>query len=473
MKRELIHGLCALFIVSCSPNSPSVKGNQYHDPVRIDNSSTPEAVAVNVHMTSTGKIAGSLQKTLADTFTYPVQKWLSSPVWVGCPDYFTLTVKAIAADGHWLKSINETDSIFMDSTKHFIDSLGDTTYAYDTLVLSRDTTWNDGYRTLWEGSKEIQFTGSSAQISAFDSVKLVPGTKIYRLYVDCSPIAKIKGSVTGNFNIGKNGDSVISAIKTYYTKASYAWDVYTKAGGSANGSDFETGPAEETTVDLDGTRGPDSGSLRITTACTTAVSDSLTVTVLLDISRTLFFFNGDTATTSLNSPELSLGKAYFYSHHAFSGWENGNTSSAAAFAGPVGRIEGYRVEYVWNNDDGSWLPDSLGPALHSDTTLGGLGWFTLVCNPAGQVIAGKMMQDFDSFCPKGNLVNYSEASSNLDIMLNPTFNGFFYIRGFHRGTALNDSSICSEWSPAFVQNGTTYANPRAGEMKFILKMIQQ
>jgi hypothetical protein len=416
------------------------------------------SVPMHLIMTSTGSnVSGGLTKRAraasapADTFLYPVKKWVPSVQWTGCPDWLELTVKQIMANGNWRKAIVSKDTSKAGS---------------DSVITKIDTVWETGLQTLWQGSKKVRFTGSAVNLSGFDSLKIPSGT-IYSISVFTEPFATVKGSMTHTFILNPNGDYTASgdtATKTVYTKAAYAWNGFAHTGGSKDSSVFFTGPAESTSVILNSSNdpsGPGPG-FTIQTVCTTQVTDSITITMLFDISRSLFFNLSDTAK--------------FYVEPAFMGTERG-IPSLVVFAGKQGRIDGYKYYYVCNSDHGSIDADSSAPPLWSDTTLGFTGWMNMVYDPAGKFLVGAGMRDNDgSFGPWGFVNNYDTATGNLFLGYTGPGQGQSQLFGFRPAHAVGDSCVARVYQPACLvgsPGNQQLSHKRSGQVKFVLQIRQQ
>jgi hypothetical protein len=416
------------------------------------------SVPMHLVMTSTGsKVVGGLTKRTrlaaaqADTFLYPVKKWIPSTQWTGCPDWLELTVKQIIANGNWKKAV-----VSKDTTKAGSDS----------VVTKIDTVWETGIQTLWQGSKKVRFTGSAVNLSGFDSLKIPSGT-IYSISVFTEPFATVKGSITANFILNPTSDYTASgdtATKTVYTKAAYAWNGFAHTGGSKDSSVFFAGPAESTSVILNSSNdpsGPGPG-FTIQTVCTTQVTDSITITMLFDISRSLFFVLTDTAK--------------FYVEPAFAGTEHG-VPSVVVFAGKQGRIDGYKYYYVCNSDQGSIDADSSAPPLWSDTTLGFTGWLNMVYDPTGKFLVGAGMRDNDgSFGPWGFVNNYDTTAGNLYLGYTGPGQGQSRLFGFRPAHAVGDSCVARVYQPACMvgsPGNLSLSHKRSGQAKFVLQIRQQ
>jgi hypothetical protein len=486
MQRMLFLGILVCAVLHCSPTSNNQKTGQPGTLIKSSDFSKPPT-SLSIVLTSTGKPAAGLQKIAADSFSYPVQQWMPSAFYTGCPDYLELSLTSIFANGRWMNIKIHVDTIVYDTIvpdsmksktgmKKITDTsaLKDTGRYWDTIIVKSDTVYETGYRTLWTGKKAVRFDGSAVSLTNFDTLHIPLGT-LYGIFIEADPVAKTRGSVRGLFTFGRQGDTVVAKPKTYYTKSAHSWNAQTNNGGSIDPSVYETGPAEEMNISImqwdpnkiDAKAGPNQ-FLRIENLCTTSVYDSMKLTVLFDISRTLTFYNGDTINKNQAPSGAPYDKAYFTAHESFCG---DGASIAALFPGKVGCIEGYKIEYVWSQTDPDRDADSAGPWLQNDTTFGGLGWLTIMYGPDGKVIGGKMFQDNGTFCPKGTLSYFNASEQRINLGLGYSSSAF-QLYGFKRGTTLGDVCFCRVFSPKW-SSGGQQANARSGEMKLTLALLQQ
>jgi hypothetical protein len=303
-------------------------------------------------------------------------------------------------------------------------------------------------------------------LSGFDSLK-IPSGVIYSISVFTEPFASIKGSITGNFILNRNSDYTVSgdtATKTVYTKAAYAWNGFTHTGGSKDSSVFFAGSAESTSVLLNTSNDPNGAGpgFTIQTICTTQVTDSITLTMLFDISRTLFFVMADTSR--------------FYADAAFAGTERG-MANVVVFPGKQGRVDGYKYYYVCNSDQGSIDADSSKPPLWSDTTLGFTGWLNMVYDPTGKFLVGLGLRDNDgSFGPWGCVNNYDTTTGNLVMGYLGAGQGQSQVFGFRAAHAIGDSCVARIYQPACLvgsPGNQSLSHKRSGQAKFVLQIRQQ
>jgi hypothetical protein len=477
--------MCAL--LHCSPTSSDSKAGKPGTLVKSSDYAKPPT-ALSITMTSTGKVPSGLGKVASDSFSYPIKHWLPSAFYTGCPEYLELTMTTIFAHGKWMNIKIHVDTVVYDTlipdsmkTKTEVKKMAgdgsakDTGRFWDTIIVKCDTIYEEGYRTLWTGSKAVRFDGSPVSLANFDTLHIPLGT-LYGIFIETEPVAKVKGSVSGLFTFGRQGDSTVSKQKTYYTKSAHPWDAQTNEGGSVDPAVYETGPAEEMNISImrwDPNKVDPKGGvnkfLRIENVCTTSVHDSMDLTVLFDISRTLTFYDGDTVNRNQAPSGGPYDKAYFTAHESFCG---DGASIAAVFPGDVGSIEGYKVEFVWSQTDPGFDADSAGPYLQNDTTYGGMGWLTIIYGPDGKYMGGKMFQDNGTFCPKGTLCYFNEAEQR--IVLGLGYSAFAYqLYGFKRGSALGNACFCRVFSPKCDFGNGERVNARSGEMKLTLVLLQK
>jgi len=201
---------------------------------------------------------------------------------------------------------------------------------YIKVTLNEISVQSDvGRQVAWSGSKELYIDGSGDIDTGGITLTFSTTTaKITKVHLTFETVAKIKGTLTENFNIAPASATHTEALKTFYTKAAYPYDAVAHTGGAANFTPYETGPAEETSVSLGGVGSetnielPISGDINFSTP---------TLTILVDIDRMLRFYDG------LNglgyggvNPVDPSGKAYFFCHSLF-------RYSIAAFLGTPGR----------------------------------------------------------------------------------------------------------------------------------------
>jgi hypothetical protein len=279
-----------------------------------------------------------------------------------------------------------------------------------------------------------------------------------------SPTATVKGSITGRFSFSNAFDDT-GLVKTYYTKKAYALDISNNIGGSADPAVFEQGPAEETQILIvaawNNSMSPP--SMQCNTPCTTMVTDSTKITVLLDISRVLEFYNGNSAWGSgvNNAPN----------NQAFFAVENGFARMVilSAFADHIGLIEGYAIKTDYNllTVDA----DTTGPAIVNDTTYGSTGWMTLIFNANGTLVKGISNEDSynNSFCPDGIIMNYSYAGYFEAWEGNDNVVGGYTVSGFVRGGSIGASCQARFTQPSLNRPGVI---TRMGEAQYTLQLIQ-
>jgi hypothetical protein len=269
------------------------------------------------------------------------------------------------------------------------------------------------------------------------------------------------GDVTGvNITINSHGKicgELLNAqffngltIEHLYTKADYAYNAYTHNAdgiddGAADYSPFEVGPAEETDVYFNG--GDNIQQIIATPVSYTLVAGATpTLTILVDLSRMLRFYNGLDPVQGPNPSDLN-NRAYFFCHSLF----GGGARPIACFFGEVGSIQGYQVICSVTNPAPDESPVDI-PA-----------WMTLIFNPAGDIQSGFLIGDDDNALTvaKGNITSATTKAGNK-------YDFCYDISGvtvtdFEKQTVLEGYSATD---PTWVQTSPV----RSGVSRFILKL---
>jgi hypothetical protein len=272
----------------------------------------------------------------------------------------------------------------------------------------------------WTGSKELYMDGSGTVDTSGISLTL-PSGNITSVILTFATAAKIKGTLTASF-----ATSGTPVAETLYTKNAYSYDALTHAGGGANFTPFETGPAEETSVSL----GADHDFTEITVPVIHGdTAASATLTILVDLNRMLRFYDG---LSNAPSPADPTNKAYFFCHTLF-------THSVAAFIGTAGTIQGYKTEYASYD---------AGQEIGARTPDGVLGWMTLIFDAQGNFLSGILMGDNDNALTvaKGNITSYSDTALHYEIDDPNGHTNKFTVNGFTKQTTINSASPVATWS---------------------------
>ena len=328
---------------------------------------------------------------------------LDEPVWgrghidSGPPDYVKITLKSVILQGDF----------------------GDTDHA---LI------WSSPNGT------EVTISGSgNVDLSGLPDISNLPEGTVTSVKLTFDAFGKFCGHLSN----AQFADGL--TIPDLYTKSAYAYNAYAPpSGGSDNYIDFKTGPAEETSVAFNGGDGPDE-------VIETPVSYELVagvtpkLTILIDISRMLRFYDGLSPDSGPNPSDLK-NKAYFFCHSVI-------RNSIACFFGDPGSIQGYQVIYDVTQNVNS--------------TVDIPAWMTLIYDPNGDIQSGILIGDDDNALTvaKGMITtSTTRVDGDYD---------FHYdisevnVSGFHKVSTLEDYSEAS-W--------TQTINPDfAGTARFILK----
>jgi hypothetical protein len=365
------------------------------------------------HITSVSPLGLNTQalgKRTAEAFVEPT----INPGFInsGAPDYLTVRLKQIR--------VVNNDSI-IDTTSHSVFS-----------------------KVVWKGEKTLKLTGSG-NVDVGDIVlDSFPTCKITGIELSFNDSAIIKGKVEGTFNKDTSNSQFLGESKTFFTKYTYGYNAESNTGGAdasvGRYAAFDSGPAESTSICLQGSANGEAMTITPTNYTFDTAGPAPSLTILVDLSRVLRFYNGCNLSHSggVNGNDPA-NKAYFFCHSVFG-------ASIAAFFGTPGQIQGYASVYNCTNGN-----------------CGVKAWMTIICNPAGQIISGILIgnDDNDFTIAKGyittvtgtNPIDFHYALSNVDIT------------GFSKGSALKDSTIV-----AWHQLATEGGNPeRTGHAKFTLE----
>ena len=310
----------------------------------------------------------------------------------------------------------------------------------DPNNLNSQTIWEDatGVDITVQGNGEIDLTGV-ADIGTLP-VGTVTGVKI-----TVASQARIRGTLEAVFV--DHAAMTQSVSGTVYTKAAYTYDAITRTGGTADWHDFETAPAEETTVSFVG--GDNGGSLDrellFPVSDTLEAGDSRAFTILFDVSRTLRFYDGLGGGTG--SPDDLSTSAYFYSHSVL-------TNSIVCFFGDPGMIQGYSTLY-----DAGVLNVAA-------------GWMTLIYDSTGNIQSGLLIGDDDgSVINKGLVGPVTVSGSTFDFSFSKGLPADYYqvvVTGFTKVSALQgttDAAWAKNWHRTGLQTVTD-----SGDARFTLRL---
>jgi hypothetical protein len=275
----------------------------------------------------------------------------------------------------------------------------------------------------WTGSQELYMDGSGTVDTSGISLTL-PKETINRVILSFARTAKVKGTVTATINTSVG--SITPAVKTFYTRSAYSYDALNHTGGAADFTKFETGPAEETNIDLGA---GDYAFAEIPVLNGSSASLDPTLTILVDLNRMLRFNDGVISQGPL--PGDLGNKAYFFGHTLFQ-------YSVAAFIGAAGTIQGYQTEY-------SAYPAGQPIGSGADTTL---GWMTLIFDSTGNFLSGNLIPDNDNALvgSKGAITRYTGSDITYELGSTDADIRRFTATGFAKQTSLNAIAPVTTWS---------------------------
>lgn len=298
-----------------------------------------------------------------------------------------------------------------------------------------------GMETLWEGSRELTLTGAAVDISDINNeANRLPAGHATKIRATFRSEAKIKGSVTGLFNLTNAGPNA-GTTKTFYTKAAGAYSPVTHSGGLSSYSDYESSPAEEVSVWVSG----DNDTFFVENVCDATISEasSATLTILFDLNRVLRFYDGaNTLGTSGVNPGDPANKAYFFTHSLLS-------TFIGVFFGAPGTIEGYQSYYSASSKDNGGVK----------------GWMTLIFDASGNFLSGMLMGDNDNdlTIAKGRVTAFTAGSGSTYDFTYDTSPGS--VTGFQRLTTIGQHT-------GFLNFTTSGSQPHAGQACFDLQFKQ-
>jgi hypothetical protein len=332
----------------------------------------------------------------------------------GAPDYLKVTLKSIVLNGTFEDGSNV------------------------------HTVWSDaaGIELLLDGSTAVD---TSAMILSF------PAGTVTSIDVRLASAAKIKGSLAGVNLRDDPAASTFIADQTVRTVAALSWDSYARAGGSASYADFATAAAEEAAINLSSDQSET--LISSTQAFTLAAGDSPALTILVDLSRALRFYDGMQAVGA--SGETPGNKAYFFCQSVF-------PQSVGVFFGTPGKIQGYQAQYA------AYDTVNGGDTVATNTHVEGVtGWMTLVFDAAGNVLSGCLIGDDDNALTVGKGRVFA-TSPNPDLSFDLNYyldQSYFTLFGFVPATALDEARYAT-FAAHENYDGTHH---RFGEVRYTLK----
>lgn len=299
----------------------------------------------------------------------------------------------------------------------------------------------------WTGSQALFLDGVTPIDTSGISLTVPIGT-VTAVELSFNPTGAIKGSLTGEMRNADPANPTTSGV-TVSTKAAYAYNGITYTGGATSYSLF-AGASEETAVTLNLAAGSGDVSIVTPASFVTAKGDNPSLTILVDLSRMLRFYDGQNTTANGGvNPSDPNNLAYFFSHTVFS-------HSVAAFFGVPGRIQGYEALYAAYQGS---VQD------YSGTASGVKGWMTLIFAADSSLISGILSENDDNDLTVGKgWIGPSTAAGGAFAALSYSLPPESYnLLGFTPGAAISDYGFFN-WNTT--ANGGWY-----GEVEYTLDFM--
>lgn len=298
---------------------------------------------------------------------------------------------------------------------------------------------------VWSGEKEITLSGSAVDLSDINSqIDSVPIGTLQNIKLTIKSQAKVKGSLTANFKLDdSNGPDGAQGSITVFTKANYGYSATDASGGAENYTDFETGPAEETTIDLDAFG--ENMVLNFETNQTLTEDSTPKLTLFFDLNRVLRFYNGKAGANSGGVNPTDRGdRAYFFAHSLFGRFIN-------VYFGNTGTVEGYKTMF-YNGD------------------MAVTGWLSLVFDANDNFLSGIIMgnNDNDLSIAKGRITSFvAQPNGNYDFTYQLDGGAIsFTVNGFERAANVQQTTNAT-------YTGSINGNTFQGDASFELKLKRQ
>ena len=325
-----------------------------------------------------------------------------------------------------------------------IDSGPPTEFVFTLKRIMLQGTFDGGgtVAEIWSDAagKDITVSGTGAvDLAGLGDIHDLPTGTVTGVKIVVAAEAKITGElVDAQFGSIPAGGANVT-IPHLYTKAAFAYDSLHQSGGGAL-ADFETGPAEQTSVYWNGGDNLVEQEILTPVSYTLNQGDTPKLTILLDVSRALRFYDGKDTAQGPNPADLH-DKAYFFSHSVLS-------HSIACFFGDPGAIQGYQTifDVTANVSQPIDIP----------------GWMTLIYDAAGNIQSGILSGDDD------NALTVAKGMVTNPVTTSPGNYTFGYdisaanVTGFSKVSTVDSYDDVSWVQPA----GSQFA----GTARFILKL---
>jgi hypothetical protein len=295
---------------------------------------------------------------------------------------------------------------------------------------------------IWSDTNGKDITVSSTgavDLGGLQDISNVPTGTVTGVKITVAARATITGSISNaSFANPSNPANPPTVVPALYTKSAKSYDALVQTGGGTL-TDFETGPAEPTYVYWNGGDNLVDQEIETPVSCTLQAGDSPTLTILIDVSRALRFYDGLGA-SGPNPSDLGSA-AYFFSHSVLS-------HSIACFLGGYGSIQGYETVFDVTQ--------------HVSSAVDIPGWMTVVYDGSGNIQSAILSGDDD------NALTVAKGLVTTSTTTSPGVYTFHYditeatVTGFTRVSTVGSSSDASWAQPG----GSLYG----GDARFILRL---
>jgi hypothetical protein len=327
-----------------------------------------------------------------------------------------------------------------------IDSGPPTEFTFTLKRIALDGVFDGGatIAEIWSDAEgqDITVSGSgAADLSGIADISNLPTGTVTGVKITVAAQAKITGElVDAQFS---DVPGTIYSIPHLYTKSDFSYDSLNQSGGGVV-ADFTTGPAEQTFVYWNGGDNPVDQEISTPVSYTLTAGSDAKLTILLDVSRALRFYDG-LGSQGPNPSDLA-NKAYFFSHSVL-------TNSIACFFGNPGSIDGYQTVF----DVSSQLS---GDPIEVDIP----GWMTVVYDANGDIQSGILSGDDDNALTVAKGLITSSTQSPTGVY------DFGYSISAADVTGLARVSTLGSYADApWAQDGTT-TYQFSGNARFTLKL---
>jgi hypothetical protein len=326
-----------------------------------------------------------------------------------------------------------------------IDSGPPTEFTFTLKRILLEGTFDGGgvVQEIWSSTEGVQITVSGSgdvDLGGVSDISNLPVGTVTGVKLTVAAEASITGELV-NASFYDPDTAGVMTIEHLYTKTAYAYNSLDKTGGGAL-ADFQTGPAEPVAVYWNGGDNLVDQEIEFPVSYTLAAGDEPKLTILVDVSRALRFYDG-LDTLSGPTPSDLKDSAYFFSHSVL-------TNAIACFFGDAGSIQGYQTVF----------DVTAGVAEAVDIP----GWLTLVYGSSGDILSGILIGDDD------NALTVAKGMVQSPVTVSTGSYTFSYdisgvdVTGFTKVTAL-DGFDDVDW-----QQQSSMSTDFGGTARFTLKL---